>query len=125
MPGRKRNIQLEETGIADHGRLKVSGLLRKLLGGGEDQVLVGGLVVGGAGLDVAHPVYKAHHGGHVKHVLIESAEIKNPVLHDRAAQGEAELLLAIVRLEVHERLLCVEAAVAEVIKSAAMSVIGA
>ena len=100
-------------------------------GRGKDQCLVAGFVIAGgvrsgAGLgdDLHGPVQKFNHVGDVEVVLIESAEEEDFVFLDGAADRASALLLAAVRLERHEGVGRAESAVADVIESGPVPVIG-
>src|SRR5678816_551785 len=60
----------------------------------------------------------------MKDMLIESGKEKCPVAFDGAAQGKSELLLLIVRLEIHEGMLGRHGAVLEEIEIGSVQTIG-
>ena len=100
-------------------------------GGGKYQGLVCGFVIAWAnrtgaklGNDHGAPVGEAHHRRYVKAVLVEAGEEKCAVAAERTAQGEAELLLLIVRFEVHERMFRSEGTVADEIEIGSVEAIG-
>ena len=100
-------------------------------GGGEDESLIAGFVVAGrirsgAGLrdDLHGAVEEFDYVGDVEVVLIESGEEEDFILLDGTADGASALLLAAVRLEGQEGIGGPESAVADVIESGAVPVIG-
>jgi hypothetical protein len=62
------------------------------------------------------PLRKRTTLGDMEDVLIEAGKEKRTVAPDRAAQGKAELLLLIVRLEIHEGMRSRQRAVAQEIE---------
>ena len=62
--------------------------------------------------------------GHVENVLVVSGKEENAVGADGAADGAAELVLAVAGLEVEEGRLRAEHAVANEIKAGAVEVVG-
>ena len=79
----------------------------------------------GAGLrdDLRAAVEKLHYVGHVEDVLIESGEEKYLVALQRPADGASDLLLAVVRLEMPERVSGAEGAIAQVVEGGAVQMI--
>jgi hypothetical protein len=61
----------------------------------------------------------------VEAVLIKAGEEECAVAADGAAQGEAELLLLVVRFEIHERMLGGQSAVAQVVEIGSVKTVGA
>ena len=121
----------KKAGVPQHGCGIGSGLLRKLRGGGEYQRLIGGFVVArsfgsGARLGNDHraSVGEAHYRRNVEAVLVEAGKEECAVAAHWAAEGEAELLLLIVGLEVHEGMLGGERAVAHVIEIGSVKTVG-
>src|SRR5277367_2617922 len=120
---REHEIHLEKAGVAYHLGRELSGEGRQPGGCGEYDGLVAGFVVAVvqgllAGLrdDLRASIVEAHDRGYVEDVLIESAEEERPVVMDGAAEGESELLLLGMRLEVEEGLSGSEGAVANEIE---------
>jgi len=100
-------------------------------GGGEDQILVIVFIVAGlqraaSGLrdENRSAAHEVHDGGHMEDVLIVSSKREDAIGADGTADGAAELLLAVVGLEVEERRLRAERAVANEIKPCAVEVVG-
>ena len=58
-------------------------------------------------------------------MLIKAGEEECAVAADGAAQGEAELLLLVVRFEIHERMLGGQSAVAQVVEIGSVKRVGA
>ena len=132
MAGREIDVELGVGRVADLRGGIFSGKRGELGGGGEDQGLIGGLVItgsvrsgGGLGHDLRTAVEEFDYVGRVEDVLVESGEEENLVALDGAADGASELLLAIVRLEGEERIGSAEGAVAEIEERGAVQVIGA
>ncbi len=125
------DIELGVGGVADlRGRIR-SGQRIELGGRGEDQGLIAGFVIAGgvrsgAGLrdDLHGAVEEFDDVGDVEVVLIESGEEEDLVLLDGTADGASALLLAAVRFEGQEGVGGPESAVADVIESGAVPVIG-
>jgi len=126
------DVQLEKTGIPHHRGGECASLLGELRCGRKHQRLIFRSVVSwrfraGAGLR-SHDggaVVEAHDRGHMKDVLVEAGEEKSAVAANGAAESETELLLLVVRLEVHEGMLGGEHAVAHVIETCAVGLIAA
>jgi len=72
--GREGSIHFDESGVANQSGAKIAAEFGKQRRRGEDQIAVGGFIVGGAGGDGGAAVQKAHYSGHAKNVLIEAAE---------------------------------------------------
>ena len=116
--------------IIDEG--KVPACCRELRRGGEHQCLVAGFVIARSFRPCARlrnhhraSVDKTHDVGNVEDVLIEAGKEKRAVAPDGAAQGKAELLLLIVRLEIHEGMGCRQGAVPQEIEIRSVKTIGA
>ncbi len=119
----KREVQLEESGVAGHGGRELAGERGQLRGCSEHDCLIAGFVVSGvqrllAGLrdNLRATIQKAHDRRYVKDVLVESAIKEDAVAVQRTAQGESELLLLRVRFEIEVGLGRAECAVSNEIK---------
>src|SRR5580704_10911142 len=104
---REGEIQFKEAGVAHHLRWEFTRERGQPGGGSEHDGLIARFVIAVvqrflAGLrdNRRASVYKANHRRHMKYVLIESAKEKDAVVVDGTTQGEAELLLLGVRLEI-------------------------
>jgi len=109
MSGSEGRVDFEEAGVAEQVGAIVSGQLVELGGGGENQVLVIVFIIAGlqrtaSGLrdENGSAAHEVHDGGHMEDVLIVSGKEEDAVGADRTADGSAELVLEILRLEVEK-----------------------
>jgi hypothetical protein len=129
MVWRERCVHFEEAGVAEKVGAVISRELVELTGG-EDLGFVVLLVVSSleracAGLwdKNGSATQEIHNRWNVKDVLIVSREKEDAIGADGAADRTAELMLAVLRLEVEEGWLGPEHAVANEIKAGAVKVV--
>ena len=140
MARREIDVELGVGGVADlRGRI-LSGERGEMRGGGEDQGLIGGLVVsgrlgpgGGSGRgsryaieefdDVGGIEVGGMEVGGMEDVLIEAGEQENFVALEWAADSASELLLAIVGLERQQTISRAKGAISHVVEDGAVDVI--
>src|SRR5690348_332469 len=127
----KREINFEESGVAQQTRSEFTPHGIQLIGGRENQSLIGFLVVAMAQwfgsflrYEPGGAVEKTDERWHVKDVLIESGEEECTVSFQRPTQSESKLLLLIVRFYVNERVTRIERAVTHKVESGSMQIIG-
>ena len=131
MPRSELHIHAGESGIAQQPRAKFACLGIELGRGRQHQRLIAGFEISwnhSVGRDRRQhrvAVGKFHHLRHVKDVLVEASEEKCFVFADRSAKRESELLLPVRRLERNQWRACIESAVPQIIKAAAMQMIAA
>src|SRR5262249_42896253 len=91
----------------------------------QHQVVITQLEVGRVGDQHGRAGEELNHAGNAEEVLVEASEEKSTVLFDGSAGGKAELILAVLGLEVQPGGSGVEGAVTDVVEGAATKAVSA
>src|SRR5439155_13741473 len=125
-----REIEFEETGVAQQLGRKFAAQCGKPVGGSKDQRLITVLVIAMMQRfctflwnNFRTSIEKMDNRWNVKDVLVESAEEEYFVAPQRAPDSKPKLLLPIHGFEIHKRITGIEGTATQIIESCAMSVI--